>query len=697
MKTTIKYNNFSSGLINKNLQGRFDLPLYSNSLKICNNFLINHYGGVEYRGGFVYDSKISCTNDFITINFKYSEFKDFIVKIFNDGKILIYSNSDGKLLFIQELNNNDLGNNYNDLSFIQYYNKLIITNYNMTVKELSYDGNVFTIQDFIYTVQGSNENKPLNSNENQRPSKVCFYNNRLVFVGTKELPTVAFFSDLNNINSFTFNLSSDENAIPSIDGFYCNLDYLTTKPQYLITNQNFLAVFSKSEVIIILANGDLTLTTIQTYKVDSMGIGNKKPLNFKNNILFFDSSNKNIKLLAFDFNTQSYTTQDISLYYNSYLENIIDWERKEDTNHIFLLKNDNKILTIKFDLTNQVNALSILLLNTELPISNIYNISRDNSIQDIFIDLKLDNELFTLKYTYNILPSKTLDSFKKFDKSEFETRNEYNKYISSYNLNLRYLDFFVDLTDYDSYKNVIFDFSDKYYLRKTDGSIWSKKEQHSQFKIYNNSGELLLIINTYKIDQKDNTKIEYEIKNLKFETNELPNNYILIKNIESFNFSNTIFYKNNVLKNIKLDIIGDGNYIGNFDISQNPIVDFEYLNKYFGIIQVGYRYDGCIATNNIGYDFNGQSTQITKKKINEAVVRFYNSLDGKIGTDFYNLQDIQWTDYNNITDIKRLPMDMDYRKTILDDYTYIKEFYIAQTTPNPLNIDAIFIKMDAEI
>ena len=42
-------------------------------------------------------------------------------------------------------------------------------------------------------------------------------------------------------------------------------------------------------------------------------------------------------------------------------------------------------------------------------------------------------------------------------------------------------------------------------------------------------------------------------------------------------------------------------------------------------------------------------------------------------------------------------MDMDYRKTILDDYTYIKEFYIAQTTPNPLNIDAIFIKMDAEI
>jgi hypothetical protein len=213
MKTSIKYNNFSSGIINKNLQGRADMTLYNNSLEECKNFLINSQGGLEYRGGTTYQLTDE-DGDYTNINFKYSEFKDFVLKVYSDGRIRIFSNENGQIVFKEELMNEDMGLNYNNLSYTYSFNNMFIVNQNMLPKTITYDGTNFSISDTeINITMSEGQTPPFMQDNRGYPNKVLFFKNRLCYFSTKERPTSIFVSDLNNTNQSTFRLASDENAI----------------------------------------------------------------------------------------------------------------------------------------------------------------------------------------------------------------------------------------------------------------------------------------------------------------------------------------------------------------------------------------------------------------------------------------------------------------------------------------------------
>jgi hypothetical protein len=99
----------------------------------------------------------------------------------------------------------------------------------------------------------------------------------------------------------------------------------------------------------------------------------------------------------------------------------------------------------------------------------------------------------------------------------------------------------------------------------------------------------------------------------------------------------------------------------------------------------------------MGYDFNGQTTQVTNKQITSVVARLQNSLFGQMGTSYFNRNNIQYTTYNNITDIQKLPIDFDYICKILDTKDKKKQLYLSQEVPFPFNVNMLVIKMDSDM
>jgi hypothetical protein len=461
-------------------------------------------------------------------------------------------------------------------------------------------------------------------------------------------------------------------------------------------NQNYIAVFSSTESIVIVSNGEFTATTSEPYRLDIQGIRfDVEPFLYNNSLIFLDSSGQNLKVLDFSYESQSYRTVKLNSFYKDYFRIPIKKVAvKEDIDTIYFLRSDGLILNLKLDLINNVNAPSIIKLNDNFVINNLYSIYRNDYIKDVYIDLKVGNNLYICKYNYNLTPAKDKNDFLEGEDETKEYLN-YVRYIQGYNLGLCYLDLFQDLTVTDP--TIRFDFSDEKYLKKADSSSWSTDEENSQFKIYDNNRELYCILNTYKINPDNSKEIEFEIKTKNFKVSDLPTEYVTVKNVKQLDLTNTIYYQNETLRNLPLTIVGDGVEQKQFTLAQSPIIDFELLNINIGIILIGYKYDGIIILNNMGYDFNGQTTQITLKQVKKITLRLNNSKGGKIGTDFYRLQDIQYPDYNDLTETARLSENFDTEVEALDTYDKVKAIYIKQDKPYPLNIDMVCVKMDSQL
>ena len=58
MRTSIPRNNFSSGQIDRDLKGRYDIPIYQNGHEISENFCQTIKGNAFYRNGFEFIDEI---------------------------------------------------------------------------------------------------------------------------------------------------------------------------------------------------------------------------------------------------------------------------------------------------------------------------------------------------------------------------------------------------------------------------------------------------------------------------------------------------------------------------------------------------------------------------------------------------------------------------------------------------------------
>ena len=153
--------------------------------------------------------------------------------------------------------------------------------------------------------------------------------------------------------------------------------------------------------------------------------------------------------------------------------------------------------------------------------------------------------------------------------------------------------------------------------------------------------------------------------------------------------SATVFSGLQHLEGETVSVVGNGGYIGDF-IVENGKIDISSANtNKLGSAVVGLKYKGMIKSPNLGIQFQGGQSFTKNKNIVAVDILFSFSAGGKVGTNPYNLLDIQYFDSDGLYDCPAIPMNTNQKIYLNDTYDEDKHYYIVQDKPLPMNISMI--------
>ena len=132
----------------------------------------------------------------------------------------------------------------------------------------------------------------------------------------------------------------------------------------------------------------------------------------------------------------------------------------------------------------------------------------------------------------------------------------------------------------------------------------------------------------------------------------------------------------------------DGGYDGPQLISGGTLT----LEEQTTSICIGYQYTGIIKSMCIGFQLQGQNTQVTLKEISRVSLRCVNSLGLKVGSDLYDLQEVQLRSQQDFNYLPPAPIDGTQDIDVDSDSEEDFFFYAVQDQPLPANITNYFLE-----
>lgn len=674
MRTSLVSNNFSSGLVNESINGRYDLPLYRNGLAICENFTINSEGGLKNRTGLI--KLLSTVNSFM-IDFVVSKTEAYIVQFTSSGKIrfLTYSAS-GIFGYILDSNNNiyEISSPFSfsqakQIQFAQKEDVMYICHPSYVPKKLKrLTPTTFSISDVIF-----DGISPFTSATGY-PSAVCFYENRLFYGGIKNKPTFVYASDVGDYDKFTLNGTND-----NLNGFNFDLVEINQKIDWALPIQNTLICGATDGLLYCNGGGSLIAMTkinFQSRKASNDGTNGVKPTKIGNSIVYIDNTERNVRGFTYDLISESFSTDNLNVTNNDYtvsgIKQIVSLKNKYLSLYVLLKNGDVMFCNL---LQNEgINCWTYLKFHNE--VVQLINIPRG---YDTFEDL-----IFLVKENGNYYLCKLADEVEFRKQDEFFTGNQkndkevYQRYVSEKAKSFIYLDMCKTFTN--EYTSTI-TYNDTNKIITSTGTDFS-------------SGDVGKRIVYRSIDGNDYGTFEI--------TGYINSNSVYVESIRSNGYSATVWsdwYKtfgsltisDSYYYNKKVSVVGDGGYIGEFDVDNSGHITFE---KQLTSVVIGFKYTSTAKTLNLGYDINGSNTQITNKNISKVNIRFLNSAGGKCGTDRYDLKKIQQFNPDGYYDNIPLLMNGDVEINIEDNWDKTKSFYMVQEEPLPFNISMLTITRD---
>ncbi len=174
------------------------------------------------------------------------------------------------------------------------------------------------------------------------PRSVTFYENRLIFGGTKSLPQTIFMSQIADYTDFSVGTARDSDAI--VVTISSNK---STQINYLISDRS-LQIFTSSGEFTPpqLTENALTPTTFSIRKQSSIGASIQvEPVVIDNNTLYIQKGGRSVLAFVYDDNTASYQSIESSTVSNHLIANVIDMTTlkgrvNSDANFVFLVNAD---------------------------------------------------------------------------------------------------------------------------------------------------------------------------------------------------------------------------------------------------------------------------------------------------------------------------------------------------------------------
>ncbi len=690
MKTSLPYNNFSSGQIDRALKGRVDIPLYQHGHEISENFCETIKGDVFYRTGFKFISEIG---DAALYEFKFNQEQSYLL-VFRIKYIEFWSyNIDGE--FVQVLNNDGTplqvthpyGTEVKNLCMAQNCDVMYIThlygNYpEMQLKRKASNNFVLEETKFTNTGTASLSNNP--TTNHGCPCTCSFYENRLDRCSSSKYYTYLYGSKGADYNNITVGINTN-------DGFQFDLAESNSKALWLISGANSLLVGTAEGVLTV--NGGSVTTAITPEDISAKlscrdGCGAVQPVR-KDNFVFYVSANGR-KLFMFEYDVLLEQFKATNLSKGNYeitkggITKIV--YKNDQFDFMYAVCNGN-LLQICFSNDESVNAWSVL--KTKGKIQDICAVTRPDGNQDLFAKIRREINGITRYYLELLTDVVEFPRFEDFvseipeNATDAEILNlkksdeyAFNRAVAETLRKCNYLDCSIEYSGLQ--KNKITYNSEKCTITATK-EIFTDKDIGRRIWFKSITGREYGIFDITKFISAKEVSVQMLLE---------PSS----KTTQEWYLSATIFSGLEHLEGETVAVVGNGGYIGDFKVV-NGCVDITSANtNKVGSAIIGLRYKGILKSPNLGMALQTNQTYTTMKNIYSIILKLSFSMGGKVGDSLYNLENVQDFNPDGLFDTPPLPMDSD--KEILCNGKSEKEkhYFVVQNEPLPFTIAMVVPK-----
>ena len=686
MRTSIPKNNFSSGQIDRDIKGRFDLPLFQNGHEISRNFFHTIKGDCYYRTGFefldeighaaLYEFKFNQTQSYLLVfRVEYIEFwsyneKNELVRVLDDeGQELTLVHPFGTEVFNLNMTQNCdvLYITHNDGNYPEYQLKRTASN-------------KFELNKTTYTNTGTASLSANSASENHGyPCTCAFYENRLNRCSSTKYPTYLYGSKGGDYNNITTGTNTN-------DGYQFDLAEANSKALWLVSGVNSLLVGTAEGILTVnggSVNAAITPTDITAKLSCRVPVANVKPIVVDGYTFFVSANKRQLHLFEYDVLLEQFKPTNLSkANYEITKGGIKKLAYKFDRFGLIFALCGTKLLSICFSNDEAVNSWSEYITKGEF--IDICSVTRPDGDYDLFANIKREINGVTRYYLERL--TETVEFSRKEDFVSELPEDVTEKEILEIKQNDEYC-FYRKIAEELRDCNYL-DCSIKYSGLHTEKISLSENILTCEENVFSTSdvGRRIWYKTISGCEYGSMDIVEYLAENkvrvnvlLQPTSNETSQWYL----------SATVFKGLEHLEGETVGVVGNGGYIGDF-IVENGQIDITpaNVNKVATAI-IGLKYKGILKSPNLGVQLQGTQTFSNMKNIYKIGLSLSFSAGGKVGDSLYYLTDVQDFNPEGLLDTPPLPMD-DYKEINYEgDYAKEKHYFVVQDKPLPFHISAI--------
>lgn len=686
LRTSIPKNNFSSGQIDRDIKGRYDLPLFQNGHEISRNFFHTIKGDCYYRTGFefldeighaaLYEFKFNQTQSYLLVfRVEYIEFWSYNE---NNELVRVLDDEGGELTLTHPF-----GTEVFNLNMTQNCDVMYITHNDGNYPEYQLKrtaSNKFVLNKTAFTNSGSASLSSNSATENHGyPCTCAFYENRLNRCSSTKYPTYLYGSKGGDYNNITTGTNTN-------DGYQFDLAEANSKALWLVSGVNSLLVGTAEGILTVnggSVNAAITPTDIAAKLSCRVPASNVKPIIVDGYTFFVSANKRQLHLFEYDVLLEQFKPTNLSKgNYEITKGGIKKLAYKFDRFGLIFALCGTRLLSICFSNDEAVNSWSEFITKGEF--IDICTVTRPDGDFDLFANIKREINGVSKYYLERLTETVEFSRMEDFvsdlpddltaaEKLEIEKEDKYCFYrkIAEELRECNYLDCSIKYSgehgEKISLENDILTCEENVFSTSDVGRrIWYKATSGCEY------GSMDIV--EYLAENKVRVNVLLQPTNNK---------------TSQWYLSATVFKGLEHLEGEVVSVDGNGGYIGDFVVENGQIdITSANVNK-VGTAIIGIKYKGILKSPNLGIQLQGTQTFTNMKNIYKIGLNLSFSAGGKIGDSLYHLEEVQDFNPEGLFDTPPLPID-EYKEINYEGgYDKEKHYFVVQDKPLPFHISAI--------
>ena len=667
--TSLVFNNFVRGKLDRDLNGRFDLPIFSNGFPVIKNFVCNYKGNLKYRTGFEFVANTRSNNPARLIQFRFNTKQTYLLELTEkyirfysydkSGNFGYVSNSSGGVL---ELNTQIPYSACKGIQVTQNADVMYLTESSIKPQKLTRtSATAFNMVDVAPS--------GIDYNTTGYPRSATFYKSRLWMGGfAKKVTTIkaSRVADYENFTIPTENIKDD-------DPLSLQLTEITDPISWIVGGKRNLIV-GNTEGISVINGGNIdttiTSTAVNADLANKEGASSAIPTEKDSQMIYIGTDKTKVYAFDYDLVSETFVSTNLNLL-SEELGQIEELYYKRDNNNL-IYGRTSKGQMIALLYNKSENIVGFFPIETNGEVLSMCTLLRPDGKDDLFISVKRHGICYIERMTDEI-------DFTNFYDTDYEkdpNKENYNR------LQLEELKKAVYVDNGVTYKEL-----HNETITIADGKAKSEVNAFTSGMI------------GYNIVYKTITGKEYGTAKI---TGFISAKEVTIKQLTQkiTPATHSAWYLSfdtvgdlQELNGTTQSVVADGGYIGDFVVTNGQIkFDRDYTS-----VTIGFGYKGFAKSFNLGIYDSGVNYQTLKKRISSFTIRFVDSAGFKVGTSLDNLQVVQSFNPQGFYDSTPLLMNSDeYIYGYNDDHNKVKYIYFVQDMPLPCNITMLEYKISFE-